>query len=277
MNWLRKWILLLPFCAAQPLLAQLEVVHSREVQSVFSGPARSIEVIFRNPGTSGTNVSVRTRMYQVSSSTAAPFGKSDPWKTLQVLSSQTVLESGTFNFPEVKSMTRFLIQWIDDAAGVIGKTEVFVFPTNLLTELHPLAKGLPVGVYDPENHLKPLLKAYALDVEDLADTKAEKFSGNLAIVWSPIHLSSKSSELKRKVAILAKADKAVVWIVPDQEPGAMTEPRMLPVQAVNGTVVIVQSSLVSDFQLNPQSQLNLLRAVGLATMPEQLHFSENNR
>src|SRR5205807_9762786 len=67
----------------------------------------------------------RTRMYQVSSSTAAPFGQPETWKTLQIPSGQTVLESGAFDFPEVKAVTRFLVQWIDEADRIIGKTDVF--------------------------------------------------------------------------------------------------------------------------------------------------------
>jgi hypothetical protein len=277
MNWVRTFILLLCCCAAVPLIAQLEVIDLPEVQAVFSGPARPVEVIFHNAGISTTNVSVRTRIYQTSTSTAAPFGQLEPWKSLRTFPGQTVLESGAFDFPEVRGKTRFLIQWVDEGTRVLGNTEVLVFPTNLLAELHALAKGKPVGVVDPENNLKPSLKALGLDFEDLADNGAEKFTGNLAIVWSPIHSVNQSTELKRKVATLARSGKDVVWIVSTHEHGLDAEPRILPVQAGNNTVVIVQSNLVSNFQSNPQSQLNLLRAVGLATSPELLQFSKNKQ
>jgi hypothetical protein len=277
MNRVRKFILLLACCAAAPLMAQLEVVAPPEAQAVFSGPARPVEVIFHNTGTITTNVSVRTRIYQTSTSTAAPFGQLETWKSVRTFPGQTVLESGAFDFPEVRGKTRFLIQWIDEGTRIIGNTEVLVFPTNLLAELHNLLKGKPVGIIDSENNLKSSLKALDLDFEDLADNGVERFTGNLAIIWSPIHSANQSSELKRKVTLLAKTGKDVVWIVPMHEHGHDAEPRMLPLQAGSNTVVIVQSNLVSNFQSNPQSQLNLLRAVGMATSPELLQFSENKQ
>jgi hypothetical protein len=277
MNRVRRFILLLSCFAAAPLMAQLEVVAPQEVQAVFSGPARPVEVIFRNAGTSTTNISVRARIYQASTSTTAPFGQPEPWKSLRTFPGQTVLESGAFDFPEVREKTRFLIQWVDEGTRIIGSTEVLVFPTNLLAELHSLVKRKPVGIVDSENNLKPSLKALGLDVEDLADNEVERFTGKLAIVWSPIHSEAQSGELKRKVTVLAKAGKNVVWIIPPHEHGQDAEPRMLPLQAGSNTVVIVQSNLVSNFQSNPQSQLNLLRAVGLATSPELLQFFENKQ
>jgi hypothetical protein len=274
MNRVRKFILLLSCCVATPLMAQLELVAPPKAQAVFSGPARSIEVSFHNSGTSTTNISVRTRIYQTSTSTAAPFGQPEPWKSLRTFPGQTVLESGAFDFPEVRGKTRFLIQWVDEGTRIIGHTEVMVFPTNILAELQGLVKGKLVGIVDSENNLKPTLKALGLEFEDLTDNGAERFTGNLAIIWSPIHSATQSSELKRKVAVLAKAGKDVVWIVPPHEHGQDAEPSMLPLQAGSNTVVVVQSNLVSNFQSNPQSQLNLLRAVRLATSPKLLQFSE---
>ena len=62
----------------------------------------------------------------------------------------------------MKAETKFLVQWLEDSNSVIGRTEVLVYPTNLLHELKLLVDESEdnLGVLDPQNQLKPALKQF---------------------------------------------------------------------------------------------------------------------
>jgi hypothetical protein len=85
-----------------PIVAygQLELVTNKEAQCVFAGDTRNISVMFHNPGGQGFNDEIRARIFQTSSATAAQLSEA-PWKKLQVLPGQTVLESAQLGFPSV--------------------------------------------------------------------------------------------------------------------------------------------------------------------------------
>ena len=77
----------------------------------------------------------------------------------------------------MKAETKFLVQWLENSNSVIGKTEVLVYPTNLLDELKLLVdegeKNL--GVLDPKKQLKPALKSSAVKFVDLEETELGRF------------------------------------------------------------------------------------------------------
>jgi hypothetical protein len=125
---------------------------------VFAGQARPITVVWRNISDKTVDTEIRARLYQTTSATAIPLSEK-LWKKIEILPGQTVLESAQVDFPEVRAGTVFLIQWLEDTNRVIGKTEVLVYPTNLLKELKPLLGEDIPAVLDPNDELKPLLEA----------------------------------------------------------------------------------------------------------------------
>ena len=56
-----------------------------------------------------------------------------------------------------------------------------VYPNDLLETLNTFAGEQPLGVFDPDGQLKPLLKQAAINV---ADFEIEPTDSKLAIVWS---------------------------------------------------------------------------------------------
>src|SRR5436190_585087 len=160
--------------------AQLELLPAPELPQIFGGGARTIALTLRNPGQKSFNQELSTRLYQVSSTTTAPRG-TVPWRSLEILAGQTVTESASLIFPGVNAETRFVIQWIAGTNHVLGASEALVYPTNLLKELKPLVGGQPLGVLDPHDLLKPLLKAAAVEFSDLADANFDNYLGKLVI------------------------------------------------------------------------------------------------
>ncbi len=246
--------------------AQLQLLPDKEPQQIFAGDGRRITVVWHNTGSQPANAEIHTRVFQTTSATAVQLGEGS-WKKLQVLPGQTVLESAQLDFPDVKAETTFLVQWLVDANHVIGVTAVRVYPTNLLAELKPLAEHQSFGVFDPLNQLKPLLKKADVDFVNLGNSELEHFPGKLAVIGPLASRSQISDGLTGRIKVLAKKGAAVVWLLPPK-PGEELQPSFYLVPEGRGTVVVAQTSLVSDLRENPQSQLHLIYFCQLALNPQ---------
>ena len=262
-------VLLLFLATLTPSIAraQLQTLPDKEPQRVFAGEGRRITVLFHNPGGSPASADFRTRLYQASSATALLLGEA-PWKKLEVLPRQTVLESAPMTFPSVKAETRFLVQWLEGTNRVAGTTEVFVYPPDLLKDLKPLAGEEPLGVMDPQNQLKPLLKAAAVECQDLEDTRLENYHGKLAIIGPFQSKAQMRESLPNRIRALAQRGVAAVWIQPPPEKRQDLKPSFCTVPEGKGAVVVVQARLVANLAQDPQAQLNLLQLARLALHPE---------
>jgi hypothetical protein len=250
---------------------QLKVVPDEKQQTVFCGERRQLRVTLQNVGVKIFAADLRLRLYQTSSATAVKV--SDTLRTkLQVLPGQTIIESVKLDFPAVKAETRFLVQWAEGTNKVFGRTEVLVYPQDLLKELKPLAGDQPLGVFDSQNPVKPLLKNLGLDFEDLEDRGLETFSGKLAII-GPFESKTHAREgLVKEIEALAAKGAGVVWIQPPPERRDKLQPSFYTVTVGKGAVVVVQAELLADLSECPQSQLNLIRFARLALNPEPIRL-----
>lgn len=259
-------LLLLAACWSGIADARLQLLPDREPQRVFAGDARKVTVVWHNAGDQSAGADVRTRLYQASSATAAPLSEK-PWKKIEILPGQTVLESAPMDFPAVNAETHFLIQWLEGTNHVIGKTEVLVYPTNLLSELKPLLGEENLGVLDPNNELKPLLKQNHVEFSDLGEAALEDFRGKLAII-GPFSTKAQMREgLAQTIQKIARQGAAVVWLQPPTAPKDQIKPSFYIVPEGKGLVVVVQADLVARLPENPKSQLNLVYFCKLALNP----------
>lgn len=269
-GWL--WYGVLPPILLLPVLAtaQVRIVREQETQRLFAGEARLVALTLCNPGANEANLDLHTRLYQASSATAVLEAEAH-WKKLQVLPGQTVLESAALTFPAVKAETRFVVQWVEGTNRVIGTTEVLAYPPDLLKGLKLLAGEEPLGVFDPQNQLKPLLKAVAVEFQDLEDTGIADYHGPLAVI-GPFQSRQQMRESleNRSVKALAQKGAAIVWIQPPPEQLEQPKPSYYTVPQGTATVVVVQAELVANLAERPQAQLNLIRFARLALRPEPL-------
>jgi hypothetical protein len=233
---------------------------------VFAGDGRKIIVTWRNTGDQVVDAEMRMQLYQTSSTTAAPLSEK-AWKKIEILPGQTVLESAPLDFPAVNAETRFLIQWLEGTNHVIGKTEVLVYPTNLLAELKTLVGEENLGVLDPNNELKPLLKQNRVEFSDLGEMALEDFQGKLAIV-GPFSTKAQIREgLAETIQKIARKGAAIVWMQPPPGPKDQIKPSFYIVPEGKGSIVVVQADLVARLPENPKSQLNLVYFCKLALNP----------
>jgi len=263
--------------------AALQLVPGDQSTSVFGGEPSSISVTFSNSSDQDFSAKIRTRIYQTSSATAVLVSES-AWKTLRVLPQQTVLESARLDFPAVKAETKFVVQWLENTNRVIGTTEVWVYPTNLLAELKPLLGEAAFGVLDPNNELKPLLRQNGVSFVDLGEMALEDFTGKLAII-GPFQSKAQMREgLTRAVQALGKHQVAVVWLLPQPSPRPSPirwerekpQPSFYSVPSGTNAVVVAQAELVSRLPENPQAQLNLIHYCKLALQPQPPALPKSN-
>ena len=249
-----------------PAGAQLQLAPDQGPQRVFGCEAQRISVVWHNAGGQSADAQLGLRLYQASSATAVLL-RGMSWKRLEVLPGQTVLESARLDFPAVRAETRFLVQWVDATDRVLGTTEVRAYPTNLLGELGPLLGEGKLGVLDPADALKGLLRQNGLEYLDLGETELEDFRGRLAILGPFPSQAQMREGLAPGIQRVAAKGAAVVWLQP--APGAKEEikPSFYLVPEGKGAVVIVQAELVAGLRENPRAQLNLLHCCKLALNP----------
>jgi hypothetical protein len=251
----------------------LQFVANDHPVCVLGGETQKIAVTFSNPGETKFDAEICTRIFQVSATTMLPLGEKS-WKKLEVLPQQVVLESAALDFPTVKVETKFLVQWLENTNHVVGMTEVWVYPTNLLAELKPLVAGGTLGVYDPRNQLKPLLKNLTMEFVDLENSGLEHFSGKLAIVGPFPSKAQVRSGLAEQIKALAKKNVAVVWLLPPLEKGDKLLPSFYSVAAGTNAVVVAQAEMVFHLPENPLAQLNLIYCCKLALKPTTLSLPD---
>ncbi|HTI98235.1 MAG TPA: hypothetical protein VL527_04955 [Dongiaceae bacterium] len=270
MRFLRTTLLVLGACSCAGLgRAQLAVVSNGASQSCFGGTTCQVSVALHNGGSQPVACAAHTRLFQTATATAVELNISS-WKHLQILPGQTILESASFAFPPVTAATQFVIQWWDRTNQLLGVTSVWAYPTNLLAELKPLA-GDALGIYDPQNRLKPLLKNLNLDFANLETDGLDTFSGRLVIIGPAQPDRALPEDLAHQIKALAKKGTAVVWILPPgplaAAPAAGLQPSFYAVPETTNAVVVAQPQLVAGLADNPQAQLNLLGLCRLAVHP----------
>lgn len=253
--------------------AQLVVGDRNERPGVFAGPNRQIKITLRNPANQLVAVNLRPRVYQTAVTTAAQLYER-PAKFASVLPGQTVLETASLDFPTVRAVTSFVVQWLDDSNSILGKTEVLVYPTNLLAQFKTLAGGEPPGVFDPGNELQPLLRAQSVEFQDLIEDGTDKFHGKLAVFGPFASRQQMRESLAEDIRALAKRGVAVVWLQPPPGPRAPLKPSFYTVRVGDGAVVVAQGELVSRLAESPEAQLNLIRLAEAALRPEPLDLPE---
>jgi hypothetical protein len=197
-----------------------------------------------------------------------------PWKNLQVLPDQTVLESAPLNLPLVRAETRFLVQWVAETNQVLGVSDILVYPTNLLRELRPLLGETDLGVFEPHNQVKSLLQAAGVPFVNLQDLGLDRFFGKLAIIGPFDSKGEMPGSLTASVKALAKKGAAIVWIQPPRSEHDAIQPSFYSVLEGKAAIVIVQPDLVQNLAAEPQSQLNLIQLATLAMRPEPPHLPD---
>ncbi len=255
--------------------APLQLVTNDYPANVFGGETANLRVVFANASGQDFEDAIRAGIYQTTSATAVSVSETT-WKRLRVLAGQTVLESARLEFPLVKARTKFLVRWSANTNHLVGTTEVWVHPTNLLAGLKPLLGESTLGVLDPNDELKPLFRRNGVEFVDLGQTVLGEFSGRLAIL-GPFRSKSQSPESTgNRCKLMATNGVAVLWLRPPDIARDRLQPCYFSVVCGTNAVVVAQSRLVENLQENPESQLQVVELCRRALRPEPATLRESD-
>ena len=238
-------------------LAQIELLPGVDPEAVFAAQSQNIRVTLRNPGNKTASRDMQIRLFQVSSGSAVPLGKAKPWKTIQMYPQQTVIETLALQFPAIRAPMRFQIEFVG-----IGRADVMAYPNDLLKRLKLLAGELPLGVFDPDAHLKPLLKQAGVEFTDFEIGPADS---KLTLVWSDA-LTLPDSVLTR-----VKTGMVTVWI------RSAPAPATYAAHLGSGVVVVAPAATLDGLAGSPLPQLTLLRDAEFALEPESLRLPSDTQ
>ena len=169
-------ILILPARLARP--ATLEATHPTQV--VFPG-LQPIEVRIRNLINQTQQVHLEATLFQLSSSTAMPAGVRTN-RQVRLQSNQTIVEQLVLLFPEVRTPTLFQIRWTTATNEQVGKSLVQVIPADSLKSLNKLVGDQSLGVVDPDDRFKPLLKGKGVEFAEVGESEWAEFAGKVILV-----------------------------------------------------------------------------------------------
>jgi hypothetical protein len=235
--------------------------------TLFSGKNRVLRVTLHNPEPAPVFLDVRARLYQASSATTVLIADL-PWKKIQILPGQTIIESVKLDLPVVQAETRFLVQWVVPTNRVIGLTDLLVYPLELIKKLEILARPGPIGALDPDNVVKPIFDSVGKTVVDLENSDWDEFKGTLAIVGPFSSRVKMPSDLPRRIKALARNGVAVLWLRPSPD---QTSDRLWPsfytVLENKAAIVVAQAELCSALADSPVAQNHLIQLSRLALHP----------
>ena len=251
--------------------ARLAVSQNGGVPQFFPG-VHQLSVLIANTSTTPAEVKLSARLYQASSATVMPFGKTSDWKKIHVLTGQTIVESLELEFPNVRSETLFEVRFLDEDERVTGQVYAEVFPTNLLKRLPTGKEGEPIAVIDPQNLLKPLLNKSGVSFEDLeTNVGFDAFQGRLVLIGPFLERSAVPDGLRKRLLDQSGRRLAFVWMQPPTNEPKNTPP-LYVIKENASAFAIMKAELVDDIATSPKAQKQLIEAARLAINPDQLQL-----
>lgn len=249
------------------LWGQLTLNPEPGIQAAFCAEPVKLKVGFSNPKNEVTKTPLRTRVYQKSSATLMPVGEIQPWKEVRLLEGQSVIETVSITFPEIKAPTRFQVHVLGEQT-LIGKVEVDVYPPNLLKQISLLLGESKLAIFDPQNHLKPSFVKAGIAFEDLqSGTELDVFQGKLAIFNLTPPTQRPSQEFEAHVHQIIKRGIAVIWIRPETENHQLPAPLTMVMREGIESGVLIKTR--ECFNLSePSAQMSLLYLAGIALTPD---------
>lgn len=252
-------------CQAQ---ADIELVSNPASQAVFGGSPASLLLTLRNIATNTISGTLRAKVFQVSSATAAAFQELAASR-IRLLPGQTIIETVSAEFPTVLTETSFLLQWWIGTNTMIGTSQVSVYPTNLLAALEKLVPAGQLGLFDSEELQGQFIRPTEIGARELAVANLETFPGHLLIVLG----HNGSPDFSNAIKALAKRGVAVLWISQSRRRGNLV-PSFYVKNDLPGAIVVVQPEMVENLARSPRSQWNFIQLARMALHPEPFDLPE---
>jgi hypothetical protein len=254
---MKRWLFLL-WCSTSAAWGQLQLLIDNHPLLVFAGREQTLPVRLHNPTDNALSVALTTRLHQTTASTLAPIGEPSEFRTSLIQSQQTVVEQISIKTPPVRVSTQFCLE----IKGV-GRVPFLAMPESALSSLNRLStESLPLGVFDPANHLNAALEKHGVKYLNL---EQERGDCRLILAWTS------TQELPEHITAAVKRGTALVWIRSHRLPSVFAT------KWQDGQVVLVPSHLVANMSDSPSAQYHLIRCAELALTPEAWRISPQGK
>ena len=260
----QRFIIIICLVAA-PLYAQIEVTAPAGSPLVFPGANRAVQVRLRNTGDKDIETPLAMKMYQASSATAMPMGPIRPWKQMTIKAGQTVLDEFKTDLPPVRAATRFILQCVNGDGLVLGRLDVFVYPPDLLKDLHNVAGSNGLALFDPNDRIAPVLKRLEIPFSEWTFDEDRQESPAALLILGPFSEEHPlTAKMKRSIDALVRAGRRLVSF-------HQAVDEVFPLSGIvtirdseRGRLVSAPPALIANLDQSPASQLALIRLVKLA-------------
>lgn len=239
--------------------AEVQVLEPLQQAVVFAGRGAMIEVPVANRRAIAVMQPLEVRVFQLTSSIAAPVGERRPWKTVSLLASQTALERLEVNLPEVRALSLFRIAFYSGDKE-IGRCHVVAIPPSLLKDL---AKDASIAVANPQG-------AVASELEKLGVTLhgIEEAAAGGVVLFGPFADRAALLDAREKIKPLTSRGAAVIIFLSGRE-FARAEAAGLQsltgvVQMGSGKLLQAKSVDLSELATSAKAQLALHQLLTLA-------------
>lgn len=231
------------------------------------GEKLEFEVIVFNAGPEHVGVDTSLEIFQGAASTAVPLGKV-AWKHLELDGGIRLVETVHILLPETRAATLFLIRFVTGKGEVLGVVKAWGHPRNLLADGKGMLSGRKLGLCGVGEEFKRVLKDQGWVFDEVSSNRLGDYSGELLVVGMGGVKDAEISGLTRKLIGLARKGKRVVWIHRYGVQEGEWIPNFQIEIAKPGSLISAHEELLKELETNPLSQLNLVRLLGMALVPE---------
>jgi hypothetical protein len=241
-------------------LGQPSIVAPEKLPAFFPG-ANSLTLIWTNRGPEQIEMEIKGAFFQTSSKLALRLPVEIVEK-LRLLLNQAALMPIRIDVPEVRAKTLFVIRWQDVSAKALGKTELNVYPREMLRELETMAGDTALGIFNLDAKFETGFRKSKVKIERLEQDGIGGYAGKLLIAGG-----EQAQDSSRETLIaLARRGVVIVCIVAHNDDETL-RPNFFARAYGTGVVVFVQEMFLDHFDTNPESQLRLVEICRMATKP----------
>ena len=241
-------------------VGQLSIVAPKKLPALFPG-ANSLTPMWTNRGPEQVEMEIKGALFQAGSKLALQLPLEIVEK-LRLLPNQAALMPINFEVPEVRAKTLFVIQWQDPSAKALGKTELKVYPSDLLRELELMAGDTALGIFNLDAKFETGFRNSKVKSERLEQDGIGGYAGKLLIAGG-----EQAQDSSRETLIAVARRGAVVVCIVAHSDDEILRPNFSARAYGAGVVVFVQETFLDHFDTNPESQLRLVEICRMAMKP----------
>lgn len=202
--------------AARVAIGAEPVSVSGEHQVLFGGMPQEVRLRIENRSDANEQQSLQYRLFQLAHRLYAPLGPGVRWIEVDLPATAVRSQALQLDLPSVRAKTRFKLAIFGNNETRLGTVDLTVLPKDLLEPLKQLAGRNLIGLWDPEDHLRPALDKLEIQPVNLSTRwNVEDFAGDFIISVHGKKDRDRLDEKNASFAVLKRRGKSVLCLLAD--------------------------------------------------------------